>query len=156
MSYSVLNTCWASQKFLSTVSGHFVHRAEEWSNYESPVHKQRNRWVSFSLFNTSQTIQHRGKLYHRDTLTCWVLLLRCPGCSLCSTWIRMYSWLVRSIIPPVKGPPTWSFSKALSRKSVRFIAVGCGLSREDCRYVDSRGDHFLELSFWKWLNTSQE
>lgn len=61
-----------------------------------------------------------------DTPTCWLLLRRCPGCSVCSTWIRTYSWSVRSTIPPAKGPPTWSFSRALSRKSVRFIAVKRG------------------------------
>lgn len=64
------------------------------------------------------------------TPTCWPLLLRCPGCSVCSTWMRMYSWSVMSTIPPAKGPPTCSFSRALSRKSVRFMAARRVASRE--------------------------
>lgn len=63
--------------------------------------------------------------------TCWALLLRWPGSSVCSTWIRMYSWLVGCTVPRAKGPPTCSFSKALSRKSVKFMAVQHWSSREN-------------------------
>lgn len=128
----VPTTCWASQMFSLRVSGRSVHHVEEWSSYGSPVYKETTaEWAAHD------PTSHR--CHSRDALTCWVLLRRWPACSVCSTWIRMYSWLVRSTIPPVKGPPTWSFKRALSRKSVRFIAARCGTSREN----PSRVKHFL-------------
>lgn len=136
VSHGVSSTCWASRMFLSSVSGRCVHCAEEWSNYGSPVHTQHkiNEFTFHSaILSTDDTEKEQNKMHHSDALTCWVLLLLCPSCSVCSTWIRTYSWLVRSIIPPVKGPPTWSFSKALSRKSVRFMAVGRGPSKRNMR-----------------------
>lgn len=50
----VPSTCWASQMFLLTVSGHFVHCVEEWSSYGSPVFKKtREKSLSrSSIFHT--------------------------------------------------------------------------------------------------------
>lgn len=80
------------------------------------------------------------------TLTCWVLLLRCPGSSACSTWIRMNSWEAESTALPAKGPATCNFSKALSRKSVTFMAERRAPSREKCRhFADSKS-----FAGWKY------
>lgn len=40
---NLLITCWASQRFLLTPSGHSVQDVGEWSSYESPGNKQQNK-----------------------------------------------------------------------------------------------------------------
>lgn len=72
---------------------------------------------------------------HSHAPTCWPRLLRCPVCSVCSTWMRTYSWSVMSTTPPANGPPTCNFSRALSLKSVRFMAVWQLASRKQLQKV---------------------
>lgn len=119
-------TCWSSRKFWSPAPGCSSRCAVGWSSCGSPDDHHNHRVTSpvYALAPFPRCT------HSTHTPTCWPRLLRCPGCSVCSTWMRMYSWSVMSIIPPAKGPPTCNFSRALSRKSVRFMAAWQVASRE--------------------------
>lgn len=128
-------TCWASRTSSLAGSGRCAHRVEEWSNFESPALKDQNKWVSSPQINSTQVLRWINK---RDVASQqWpspAEPFSCAGPAHPSAppgSIRMYSWLVGCTVPRAKGPPTCSFSKALSRKSVKFMAVQHWSSREN-------------------------